>query len=506
QKLNGLTCSDHQHENCIFDELSIWELYLGMHVRLHFTWLTLMILWRFGRFMSLADGVDCPENMLGCVTFFYTFEAFWRIWHASMNRFMLRYLYVPVGGKKRSWLAVPMVFGFVAYWHESTGFLTRPAWYAWGFLNAFGVTAEKALATTVGRQLAKGEADGSWLACILVFLGKGVGPIFLILVNVPAIFYENSWKFYMSFFNRGWETVVLLWTLVLTFGCTAVLVDAFREEETTPQRAPLTSARRVPEDLAELAPGQQKGSHMLLATYESTACCLWDVRSPRQPLFSCYAGDPQSPAICSAVLWRKAWVACAGGRISQIRLRADGLEVARSVRAAPTPYGQPLEQPVYKDDKQGVNAFAVRPDLRLVAAARWDRRVELFDAKTATSLGRLACHDGGVLCVSFDRQRGALAAGGEDGRIAVWGLFSETYEGPFSSAAAQVLGQQSQEKPPAEGWLLLVAAVCSTSGQTTDVSTKPSKSRLGGRRSKVAHGRDGDHTTFRFLAVCELRI
>ena len=26
-----------------------------------------------------------------------------------------------------------------------------------GFLNAFGVTAEKALATTVGRQLAKGE-------------------------------------------------------------------------------------------------------------------------------------------------------------------------------------------------------------------------------------------------------------------------------------------------------------------------------------------------------------
>ncbi|CAE7216806.1 GUP1 [Symbiodinium sp. KB8] len=252
QKLNGLTCSDHQHENCIFDELSIWELYLGMHVRLHFTWLTLMILWRFGRFMSLADGVDCPENMLGCVTFFYTFEAFWRIWHASMNRFMLRYLYVPVGGKKRSWLAVPMVFGFVAYWHESTGFLTRPAWYAWGFLNAFGVTAEKALATTVGRQLAKGEADGSWLACILVFLGKGVGPIFLILVNVPAIFYENSWRFYMSFFNRGWETVVLLGTLVLTFGCTAVLVDAFREEETTPQCAPLTSARRVPEDLAEL--------------------------------------------------------------------------------------------------------------------------------------------------------------------------------------------------------------------------------------------------------------
>ncbi|CAE7216797.1 speE [Symbiodinium sp. KB8] len=125
---------------------------------------------------------------------------------------------------------------------------------------------------------------------------------------------------------------------------------------------------------------------------------------------------------------------CRHTLIDRQGLQKKGLEVARSVRAAPTPYGQPLEQPVYKDDKQGVNAFAVRPDLRLVAAARWDRRVELFDAKTATSLGRLACHDGGVLCVSFDRQRGALAAGGEDGRIAVWGLFSETYEGHVNCA------------------------------------------------------------------------
>ena len=33
------------------------------------------------------------------------------------------------------------------------------------------------------------------------------------------------------------------------------------------------------------------------------------------------------------------------------------------------------------------------------------------------------------------------------------------------------------------GWLLLVAAVCSTSGQTTDVSTKPSKSALAAAQS-----------------------
>jgi len=238
QKFHTFTC--HGSNNCLFDELSVFELYLAMHVRLHFTWLTLMILWRFGRMTALADGIDSPENMLGCVTFYYTFEAFWRIWHSSMNRFMLRYLYGPLGGKGRAYLAVPIVFGFVAYWHESTGFLTKPAWYAWGFLNALGVTLEKALSSTFGMRLAKSRSEGNVLAGVISFLGKGLGPIFLILVNVPAILYGDSWRFYKSLFGRGWSSALLLITLVLTFGCTATLVDAFRaEDQPTQSRAPL---------------------------------------------------------------------------------------------------------------------------------------------------------------------------------------------------------------------------------------------------------------------------
>ena len=40
--------------------------------------------------------------------------------------------------------------------------------------------------------------------------------------------------------NVGQNKVVLLWTLVLTFGCTAVLVDAFREEDAQPIQAVLS--------------------------------------------------------------------------------------------------------------------------------------------------------------------------------------------------------------------------------------------------------------------------
>ena len=56
--------------------------------------------------------------------------------------------------------------------------------------------------------------------------------------------------------------------------------------------------------------------------------------------------------------------------------------------------------------------------------------VKVLNVKTANTLGRLQCHEGGVLCTSFDRDRGALATGSDDGRIALWGILSDTYVGP----------------------------------------------------------------------------
>ena len=39
QKLHQITCSDlDAYDRCLFDDLSVWELYIGMHVVLHYTW------------------------------------------------------------------------------------------------------------------------------------------------------------------------------------------------------------------------------------------------------------------------------------------------------------------------------------------------------------------------------------------------------------------------------------------------------------------------------------
>jgi D-alanyl-lipoteichoic acid acyltransferase DltB (MBOAT superfamily) len=114
-----------------------WSIYtpfqLSMlgYFNLHHIWLKLLIPWRFFRLWALVDGIDPPENMVRCMSDNYSALAFWRGWHRSFNRWVVRYLYVPLGGsggrsqssslllsKARGLLNFLAVFTFVALWHD----------------------------------------------------------------------------------------------------------------------------------------------------------------------------------------------------------------------------------------------------------------------------------------------------------------------------------------------------------------------------------------------------
>ena len=109
-----------------------WEVYtpfqLSMlgYFNLHFIWLKLLLPWRFFRLWALVDGIDPPENMVRCVSDNFSALAFWRGWHRSYNRWVVRYLYVPLGGSRqkgafgvlRACLNYLAVFTFVALWHD----------------------------------------------------------------------------------------------------------------------------------------------------------------------------------------------------------------------------------------------------------------------------------------------------------------------------------------------------------------------------------------------------
>ena len=85
---------------------------------LNFMWFKFAVIWRFFRLWALMSGVEVPENMLRCVNNNSTILGFWRGWHASYNRWLVRYLYVPLGGSKYKLLNVWVVFGFVGMWHD----------------------------------------------------------------------------------------------------------------------------------------------------------------------------------------------------------------------------------------------------------------------------------------------------------------------------------------------------------------------------------------------------
>ncbi|KAK5132945.1 hypothetical protein LTR08_008308 [Meristemomyces frigidus] len=103
------------------------QLSMLAYFNLHIIWLKLLIPWRFFRLWALTDTVDPPENMLRCMSNNYSALAFWRGWHRSFNRWIIRYLYVPLlqrtpphhqVSKLRQTAIYATVFTFVALWHD----------------------------------------------------------------------------------------------------------------------------------------------------------------------------------------------------------------------------------------------------------------------------------------------------------------------------------------------------------------------------------------------------
>lgn len=108
-----------------------------------------------------VNGIEVPENMPKCINNCHNLEGFWKNWHASFNKWLVRcnqffnldfpfsfqffpndnlnltgqkfrYVYIPLGGSRKKLLNVWVIFTFVAIWHDLE-------WYApfIGLFNPF---------------------------------------------------------------------------------------------------------------------------------------------------------------------------------------------------------------------------------------------------------------------------------------------------------------------------------------------------------------------------------
>ncbi|GAA5921160.1 hypothetical protein JCM1841_001178 [Sporobolomyces salmonicolor] len=117
--------------------MSAFEVSMVGFWNLIVVWLKLLIPWRLFRLWALLDGINPPENMVRCMANNYSTLGFWRAWHRSYNLWIVRYLYIPLGGGARPLLATLCVFTFVALWHDLSFRLL-----AWGWTVSLFVVPE----------------------------------------------------------------------------------------------------------------------------------------------------------------------------------------------------------------------------------------------------------------------------------------------------------------------------------------------------------------------------
>ncbi|KAL9604635.1 MAG: hypothetical protein Q9219_000355 [cf. Caloplaca sp. 3 TL-2023] len=161
-----------------------WEVYtpfqLSMlgYFNLHIIWLKLLLPWRFFRLWALLDGVDPPENMVRCMSDNYSTLAFWRGWHRSFNRWIVRYIYIPLGGsggpsthgnwgKARAIVNMLAVFTFVALWHD-----VQLKLLIWGWLVTLFVLPEVLASYAFPKRKWQSKPDAYRMICAIGAVGN----------------------------------------------------------------------------------------------------------------------------------------------------------------------------------------------------------------------------------------------------------------------------------------------------------------------------------------------
>jgi protein-cysteine N-palmitoyltransferase HHAT len=91
-------------------------------------------------------------------------QGFWKNWHASYNQWLVRYMYIPLGGSRWRALNVWPIFTFVAVWHDLDIKLL-----GWAWLMCFFTVPELVKITT---RLATAQLCWQRYKCLPLVVGR----------------------------------------------------------------------------------------------------------------------------------------------------------------------------------------------------------------------------------------------------------------------------------------------------------------------------------------------
>ncbi|RKO98755.1 hypothetical protein CXG81DRAFT_15488 [Caulochytrium protostelioides] len=209
--------------------MSPFQVAMVSYFNLKLIWMKLLIIWRFFRLWALMDGVLTVENMDRCMSNNYSALGFWRHWHRSYNRWLVRYMYVPLGGRRYSIASRFLVFTFVAVWHD-----VDPRLLAWGWLVALLILPE-----VVASAVFRGDHWQRWPPFRHLC---AVGAVFNILLMMTAnlvgfaVGIDGMLSIYARIFQPA-GLVFLATTAVALFAASQIMFELERGRQLRAMRA-----------------------------------------------------------------------------------------------------------------------------------------------------------------------------------------------------------------------------------------------------------------------------
>ncbi|KAH0478072.1 MAG: hypothetical protein KVP17_002115 [Porospora cf. gigantea B] len=205
---------------------AFWSLvapgYIPIFVTLHlfFIWAKYAIMWGSMRLWALLDGVETIENQMRFYLNNHTYQMFWRGWHASFNAWLIRYIYIPLGGRNRKIPLFFLIFTFVGLWHDVSWTYLQWAWIVFCLVSLEAVTIQAArkvpcVADNLNREThffkyllcIPGSLSMAWAAGSN-FVTFGIGKSDWRSYEIPN--WQTSDYLLLATFCAGWSAVCLL--------------------------------------------------------------------------------------------------------------------------------------------------------------------------------------------------------------------------------------------------------------------------------------------------------
>ncbi|PKU45580.1 protein-cysteine n-palmitoyltransferase hhat [Limosa lapponica baueri] len=148
---------------------SYWALGGLALAQVLFFYVKYLVLYGVPALLLQMDGLK-PPALPCCVSLMHSFTKMWRSFDVGLHRFLVRYIYVPMGGSQSSLLgtlfSTALTFAFVSYWHGGQSYL----WY-WGALNWLGVIVENGVKRILSISLIQDLIQKALLPLVILLLG-----------------------------------------------------------------------------------------------------------------------------------------------------------------------------------------------------------------------------------------------------------------------------------------------------------------------------------------------